>query len=46
LPLLVGGRGVAEITQLAGASLVCHSLADAQQFARSMSLYPGDVDRR
>jgi methanogenic corrinoid protein MtbC1 len=46
LPLLVGGRGVAAIAELAGASLVCHSLADAQQFARSLSRYPGDVDRR
>ena len=46
LPLLVGGHGVAEIAQLAGASRVCHSLADAQQFARSLSRYPGDVDRR
>jgi methanogenic corrinoid protein MtbC1 len=46
LPLLVGGRGVAAIAELAGASRVCHSLADAQQFARSLSLAPGDVDRR
>ena len=46
LPLLVGGHGVADIENLAGANLVCHSLADAQQFARSLSLYPGDVDRR
>ena len=46
LPLLVGGHGVAEIEKLAGASMVCHSLADAQQFARSLSRYPGDVDRR
>ena len=46
LPLLVGGHGVADIENLAGASLVCHSLADAQQFARSLSRYPGDVDRR
>jgi methanogenic corrinoid protein MtbC1 len=46
LPVLVGGHGVAEITHLAGASLVCHSLADALQFARSLSRYPGDVDRR
>jgi methanogenic corrinoid protein MtbC1 len=37
LPLLVGGHGVAAITDLAGASRVCHSLADAQQFARSLS---------
>jgi methanogenic corrinoid protein MtbC1 len=46
LPLLVGGHGVADIAEFAGASLVCHSLADAQQFARSLSRYPGDVDRR
>jgi methanogenic corrinoid protein MtbC1 len=46
LPLLVGGHGVAEIENLSGASMVCHSLADAQQFARSLSRYPGDVDRR
>jgi len=46
LPLIVGGHGVASITNLAGASRVCHSLADAQQFARSLSRYPGDVDRR
>ncbi len=46
LPLLVGGHGVAAIDNFAGASLVCHSLADAQQFARSLSLYPGDIDRR
>ncbi len=46
LPLLVGGHGVAAITVLAGASRVCHTLAEAQQFARSLSLYPGDTDRR
>ena len=46
LPLLVGGHGVAEIAQLAGASRVCHSLADAQQFARTLRRYPGAVDRR
>ena len=46
LPLLVGGHGVAGIEKLAGASLVCHSLADAQEFARSLSRYPGDIDRR
>jgi methylmalonyl-CoA mutase cobalamin-binding subunit len=37
LPLMVGGHGVAAIEELAGASRVCHSLADAQQFARSLS---------
>jgi methanogenic corrinoid protein MtbC1 len=36
LPLMVGGRGVATIEELAGASQVCHSLADAQQFSRSL----------
>jgi methanogenic corrinoid protein MtbC1 len=46
LPLLVGGHGVADIAEFSGASLVCHSLADAQQFARSLSRYPGDIDRR
>ena len=46
LPLLVGGRGVADIAEFDGASRVCHSLADAQQFARSLSRYPGDIDRR
>ncbi len=46
LPLMVGGHGVAAIENLAGASLVCHSLADAKRFARSLSKYPGDVDRR
>ena len=46
LPLMVGGRGVAVITELAGVSRVCHSLADAQQFARSLNLGSGDVDRR
>jgi methanogenic corrinoid protein MtbC1 len=45
LPLMVGGHGVAAIAELAGTTLVCHSLADAQQFARSLSLGPGDVDR-
>jgi methanogenic corrinoid protein MtbC1 len=42
LPLVVGGHGVADIAELAGASLVCHSLADAQEFARSLKL----TDRR
>lgn len=42
LPLVVGGHGVADIAELAGASLVCHSLADAQKFARSLKL----TDRR
>jgi methanogenic corrinoid protein MtbC1 len=46
LPLMVGGHGVEAIAEFAGASLVCHSLADAQRFARTLSLYPGDVDRR
>jgi methanogenic corrinoid protein MtbC1 len=46
LPLMVGGHGVAAIHGLTGANLVCHSLAEAQEFARSLSLYPGDVDRR
>ena len=46
LPLMVGGRGVADVAELAGASRVCHSLAEAQQFARSLRLYPGDTDRR
>jgi methanogenic corrinoid protein MtbC1 len=46
LPLLVGGHGVADLAEFDGASLVCHSLADAQQFARSLSRYPGDIDRR
>ncbi len=45
LPLIVGGHGVAEIGELAGASLVCHSLADAQQFARSLDMTAGDADR-
>ena len=45
LPLMVGGRGVSAIAELAGASLVCHSLADAQQFTRSLSPGAGDVDR-
>jgi MerR family transcriptional regulator, light-induced transcriptional regulator len=45
-PLMVGGHGVARIAQLAGASRVCHTLAEAQEFARSLSLYPGDADRR
>ena len=44
LPLVVGGHGVAAMENLAGASLVCHSLAEAQRFARSLSLGPGDVD--
>jgi methanogenic corrinoid protein MtbC1 len=38
LPLVVGGHGVGEIAELTGASRVCHSLADAQQFARSLNL--------
>ncbi len=46
LPLMVGGNGIAAIAELAGASLVCHSLADAQRFARSLSPGPEDVDRR
>jgi methanogenic corrinoid protein MtbC1 len=46
LPLIVGGQGVADIAEFEGASLVCQSLADAQQFARSLSRYPGDTDRR
>jgi methanogenic corrinoid protein MtbC1 len=46
LPLIVGGHGVAGIAEFAGASMVCHSLADAQQFARTLSRSPGDVDRR
>jgi hypothetical protein len=46
LPLMVGGHGVAATSEFAGASLVCHSLADAQRFARSLSLRPGNVDRR
>jgi methanogenic corrinoid protein MtbC1 len=46
LPLMVGGHGVAAIENLTGASLVCHSLADAQQFALSLSLAPGTSDRR
>jgi methanogenic corrinoid protein MtbC1 len=46
LPLLVGGHGLADIAEFGGASLVCHSLADAQRFARSLSRYPGDIDRR
>jgi MerR family transcriptional regulator, light-induced transcriptional regulator len=46
LPVIVGGHGVTTIEKLAGASHVCHSLADAQQFARSLSLLPGDNDRR
>jgi methanogenic corrinoid protein MtbC1 len=45
LPLMVGGHGVAAIAELAGASQVCHSLADAQRFSRSLGLFPGDVDR-
>ena len=46
LPLMIGGNGVAAIETLPGADVVCHSLADAQQFARTLSLSPGDVDRR
>jgi len=46
LPLMVGGHGLEAIAEFAGASLVCHSLADAQRFARSLSLAPGDADRR
>ena len=46
LPLMVGGNGLAEIDDLAGANLVCHSLAEAQQFARSLILSAGDADRR
>jgi MerR family transcriptional regulator, light-induced transcriptional regulator len=46
LPLIVGGHGVAGIAEFTGAGMVCHSLADAQQFARTLSLSPGDVDRR
>lgn len=42
LPILVGGHGFAAIAELPGASLVCHSLADAKQFARSLKL----TDRR
>jgi hypothetical protein len=41
---MVGGHGVASISGLAGVSLVCHSLADAQQFTRSLNLGPGDID--
>jgi len=46
LPLLVGGHGVSGVAEVEGASLVCRSLVDAQQFARSLNRYPGDVDRR
>jgi methanogenic corrinoid protein MtbC1 len=46
LPVIVGGHGVTAIEDLVGASHVCHSLSDAQQFARSLSLSPGDNDRR
>ena len=46
LPLMVGGHGLEAIAEFAGASLVCHSLADAQRFARSLSLAPGNADRR
>ena len=46
LPVIVGGHGVAAIENVTGASHVSHSLADAQQFARSLSLSPGDTDRR
>jgi methanogenic corrinoid protein MtbC1 len=44
LPVMVGGHGVAEIEQFAGAGRVCHSLAEAQQFARSLDLHPGDAN--
>jgi MerR family transcriptional regulator, light-induced transcriptional regulator len=46
LPLVVGGSGVAAVSKLAGASRVCHSLADARQFARSLNLTAVDPDRR
>jgi MerR family transcriptional regulator, light-induced transcriptional regulator len=46
LPVIVGGNGVAAIENVAGASHVCHSLADAQKFARSLGLHSGVTDRR
>jgi MerR family transcriptional regulator, light-induced transcriptional regulator len=42
LPLVVGGHGVAGVEELAGASRLCHSLADAQEFASSLN----PTDRR
>jgi methanogenic corrinoid protein MtbC1 len=46
LPLMVGGAGVAAIDEVTGIDRVCHSLAEAQQFARNLRLSPGGVDRR
>jgi methanogenic corrinoid protein MtbC1 len=42
LPVMIGGHGVAAIAELAGASRICHSLADAQEFARDLT--PGRLD--
>jgi hypothetical protein len=39
---MIGGHGVAAIAELAGASRICHSLADAQEFARDLT--PGRLD--
>ena len=46
LPLMVGGNGVADIDNMPGADVICHSLADAQQFARGLPPGRGDGERR